>query len=262
MFCSTPATVDAGDPLLALTQGQNYLARVHEAILGIAMATDAAQVLQGLNDAIGHMGADVSAWCTCIEEAHGRGAYRYLLACDPRWCLEYEQNRAFLHDPWLAYGRRHADPILARDIPTANAEQRAVVDLAQAFGFKSTVVVPVPAGNGIRRVGVLYLGSATSSFFESAGYPTFSIVARSLGSELQAWWLRAMRARLIEDWRLTDLELLLLARERQGVGSKKIARELGSPVGTIDCRISRIMARLGVANRKAAAELAAEYGII
>jgi hypothetical protein len=260
--CYVPTAIERADHLLALTRQPDYVARVLEVVLTIPLAVDTADAVGALSDAIRCMGADVAAWCTFIQEAPDRAAYRFFVACDPRWCVEYEHCGGYLHDPWLAYARAHPEPIVASHIRVSGDRQSEVVQLAERFGFRSAVVVPVPAGAGITRVGMLCAGSRTPGFFESAGYEAFKVVARSLAWELQEWWLRTLRAGLIRNWRLNELDLLLLARERAGVGSKEIARELRSTPTAVDCRFARIIARIGVADRKAAAQIAAEYGVI
>lgn len=61
---------------------------------------------------------------------------------------------------------------------------------------------------------------------------------------------------------LTEVDLVLLAHERRGNPSKVMAKLLGTTVSAIDSRFRRINSRLGVPTRKAAARLAAEYGLI
>jgi len=215
-----------------------------------------------LKEAAVRMGADVAAWCIFVREAPERATYWFFLACDPHWCIEYESCGGYAHDPWLAYARTHSEPLVASGILAYGDRQAEVVRVAERFGFRSTVVVPVPAGKGVTRVGMLCVGSRAPGFFESAGYEAFRVLARSLATELQVWWLRTMRVELIREWCLTELELLLLARERAGIPSKEIARELKLTLGAVDCRFARVNARMGVANRRAAAQIAAEYGLV
>ena len=80
--------------------------------------------------------------------------------------------------------------------------------------------------------------------------------------ELHDWWVAQVKRELIVNARLTQDDLFLLTRERQGHSTKRIANELGTTPGSIDARFQRINAKLGVPNRKAAARVAAEYGLI
>jgi DNA-binding NarL/FixJ family response regulator len=80
--------------------------------------------------------------------------------------------------------------------------------------------------------------------------------------ELHEWWSARMRDDLIQDAHITVEDLALLSQEWLGHGTKAIARALRLTPASIDSRFQRINAKLRVANRKAAARLAAEYGLI
>ena len=247
--------------LAALTRRPDYFARINEIIVRLSVAPDAAAVTELLRLAVASIGADVATWCSFVHEG-GLASLRLLLACDPRWGIEYERHGWYTDDPWLAHARTCAEPALGKDLPLATQRQRDMVLAAEAFGFRSTVIVPVPAGEGLSRVGMLCVGSPTRGFFESDGYPLLRIATRSLASELQAWWLRRMGDELRRAWNVNAEELLLLGWERQGLRSKAIAARLGTSEVAIDCRFKRVNARLGVTGRRAAAQLAAEYGLI
>jgi DNA-binding NarL/FixJ family response regulator len=62
--------------------------------------------------------------------------------------------------------------------------------------------------------------------------------------------------------RITDDDLVLLRHERLGHATKVIASALDTTASSIDSRFQRVNQKLGVPNRKAAATLAAEYGLI
>jgi DNA-binding NarL/FixJ family response regulator len=61
---------------------------------------------------------------------------------------------------------------------------------------------------------------------------------------------------------LTGVDLDLLRQEHRGLSTKEIARELRLSAHGIDNKFRRLSARLGVSNRRAAAALAATYGLI
>ena len=54
----------------------------------------------------------------------------------------------------------------------------------------------------------------------------------------------------------------MLAQERLGRGTKAICSALQMSPTAVNSRFQRLNAKLGVPNRKAAAQLAAEYGLI
>jgi DNA-binding NarL/FixJ family response regulator len=80
--------------------------------------------------------------------------------------------------------------------------------------------------------------------------------------ELHEWWIARIRADLIATTRITDEDVLLLRLERQGRSTKHIAAELDMSKSAVDSRFQRLNVKLGVPNRRTAATLAAEYGLI
>jgi DNA-binding CsgD family transcriptional regulator len=137
-----------------------------------------------------------------------------------------------------------------------------VVELSTKYGFRSSLIVPAPSSGGLTRVGVLCLGSDSAGFFDDAGYPSFRMLARSLAMELHEWWIARIKRELIANVRLSDEDLQLLAQERLGHGTKAICSALQMSPTAVNSRFQRLNAKLGVPNRKAAAQLAAEYGLI
>jgi DNA-binding NarL/FixJ family response regulator len=88
------------------------------------------------------------------------------------------------------------------------------------------------------------------------------MVARPLAASLHEWWLARLRNELLAQARLTRSDLVLLEHERNGDGSKRIADALGRTTASVDSQFQRLIAKLRVHNRKDAARLAAEYGLI
>jgi DNA-binding NarL/FixJ family response regulator len=134
--------------------------------------------------------------------------------------------------------------------------------MAADYGFGSALIVPVPAAPGLTRLGVLCLGSWMPGFFEDEGLAAAKIAARPLAAALHEWWLARIRRELIEATAITPLELLLLDYEHRGFGTKRIARVTGWSTSSVDSRFQRLIAKLGVVDRSAAARLAAEYGLL
>jgi hypothetical protein len=100
------------------------------------------------------IGADVGFFLSFLSDGDCE-SFRFLLACDPRWCVDYEQQAWYANDPWLAYAKRHAEPVLASELKPRTASEVAVLRLAEEYGFRSTVIVPAPAGGGLTRLGML-----------------------------------------------------------------------------------------------------------
>lgn len=61
---------------------------------------------------------------------------------------------------------------------------------------------------------------------------------------------------------ITPTDLALLSLELRGHTTKTIARHLGVSISSVDSRFQRLNVKLGTVSRKAAAHLAAEYGLI
>lgn len=228
----------------------------------LAHAGDEAQAVGVLAAARKQMGADAAAFVSFVRDDPSHESFRFLLACDPVWCLEYERRAWYIDDPWLQYSLNHTEPARGEDIQPATAQQRDVVDLAAQFGFRSALIVPAPSSGALTRIGVLCLGSSTPAFFNDDGYLALKVLARSLAMELHEWWIGRIKNELIENARLTDEDLLLLMHERLGHTTKFIAAKLDMSPNSINSRFQRMNARLGVPNRKSAAQLAAEYGVI
>ena len=208
------------------------------------------------------MGLDASAFVSFIRDDASHDSFRFLLACDPVWCCEYEQKASYLADPWLTHALSSSEPARGHEIKTHTDKEREVLALAEKYGFRSALVVPAPSSGNLTRVGVLCLGSATTGYFDDEGYPALKLVARGLAMELHAWWMQHIRREMIQEARLTDEDLMLLAHERRGLCTKAMATVLKTSPQSINSRFQRMNARLGVPNRKAAAQMAAEYGLV
>lgn len=248
--------------LSELTGRPDYLPRAHEVIAKIPAAADAAAVVALLAEATQRIGGDVAAWCGFIQEDDVRAAFRFFLACDPRWCIEYEQQGWYVDDPWLAYARSNPEPTLGHRIALATDAQARMVARAEEFGFRSTIIVPVQGGGGLTRVGMLCVGSSTPRFFEADGYGALRVVARTLATEVHDWWLRRVGEEFRSTCQMTREDLRLLSGTRNGLNAKELARQLRKSPVAVDCRFQRINAKLGVRDRRTAARLAAEYGLI
>jgi DNA-binding CsgD family transcriptional regulator len=248
--------------LSELTSQPAYSDNVLTKIRLLDQAADEAQAVSALAAASNQMGTDAAAFVSFVKDNPSHESFRFLLACDPVWCLEYERRAWYTEDPWLQYSQQHTEPARAQDIAVYSSRQRAVVELAEQFGFRSALIVPAPSSTGLTRIGVLCLGSWTPGFFDDAGYLSLKVLARSLAMELHEWWIAKIKKELLESAQLSDEDLTLLAFERRGHSTKFIASKLHISPNAINSRFQRMNARLGVPNRKSAAQLAAEYGVI
>jgi DNA-binding CsgD family transcriptional regulator len=260
MSCSSPPP--EVKTLQQLTAASDYFARVSEVVNEIESTTDRWRAVELLEEATQRMGAQVAIFASFIRDDASGESYRLLLACDPQWCVEYEQKAWYENDPWLNYAIEHTAPIRGSEIPVATHAQRSIVELTQRFGFASSVIVPTPSSRGRSRRGVLCLGSSVPGYFEAEGYLKFKVVARSVAMELHEWWLKRLQEELVDASGITAAEVRLLHLERDGLSTKEISERLSMTPMTVNSRFQRIRAKLGVTTRKAAAHLAAEYGLL
>ena len=245
-----------------LTCDPGYTTGVSEVVQKIPSAIDEIEAVGLLAEASRRLGADVAAFGSFVRDDGSHESYRFLLACDAIWCHEYEKRASYAQDPWLAYAMHNSRPARGGEIPVSTKRQQAVVELAADYGFRSTVVVPAPSGGMLTRIGVLCLGSWQEGFFEDEGYATLKVASRSLAMELHEWWVAQVKRELIGNARISSEDLELLRLERLGKSTKQIAAVLGTSPGSINSRFQRVNEKLGVPNRRSAAILACEYGLI
>jgi Autoinducer binding domain len=254
-----------GDPrpsLLARARQPGYADAVLTLLRGLPNTREPADAVAALDEAARRMGCDVAAFVSFVRDDGSHESFRFLLACDPTWCHEYERRGWYANDPWLDYALNHSEPRRGYEIAPGSRPQREVAGLASQYGFVSAVIVPAPSSRGLSRVGVLCLGSWTANYFDDEGYLALKVVARSVAMEFHEWWIAQVKREVIANAHLSEDDLVLLRHEWQNHKTKVIARELGTTRVSIDSRFQRLTEKLGVPNRRAAAVIAAEYGLI
>jgi DNA-binding CsgD family transcriptional regulator len=245
-----------------VTRADGFASRVHEVLREVGSVPEPAGAVDLLARGVRQFGGTAGCFISFVREADTAATCRMLLACDPRWGTDYLVNGWFDIDPWLSHALRSEEPVVASALPVGTPAERAMVERAAEYGFRSVGVAPSPSAAGVSRVGVLYMASERVGFFEGEGFEDVRPLAQALSMELHAWWLRMLRQELGARVRLSQEELALLRHEDSGHGSKAIARVLGTQAKTIDCRFQRINAKLGAPNRKAAVRIAKLYGLL
>lgn len=240
----------------------DYLDRVGLIAERISGTAEQSTVLGLLRDGITALGVENAVYVSFVRDSVDVSACRFMLACDPAWCQQYLDAGYLAHDPWLAYAAHHSEPIRTSSLTVTQPEQRRATELIARNGFASAVLVPAHAGPGHSRISVLCLGSPTPGYFDGEGFGRLKIGARALASELHDWWRGRIRRELIVRAHITPSDLVLLRHERLGHSSKRIADELKVSASSINSRFQRMNTKLGVANRKLAAQLASECGLI
>jgi len=240
----------------------NYTDHVAAIAERIGEARDQATVHRLLVEGVRALGAEHAVFVSFIRDNADLSACRFMLVCEPGWCQRYLEVGCFAHDPWLAYAAHHSEPIPASSLPVLDAEGQRVIALAQQNGFTSAALVPAHSGAGHSRISLLCLGSTQPHFFDGEGFGRFRLGARLLAAELHDWWLARIRRDLIVKARITQADLELLRHEHQGHSSKRIAAELKVSKSSINSRFQRMNMKLGVPNRRLAARLAVECGLL
>jgi len=245
---------------IASTPG--YSTRVMELVERIHSVFDLPGVLAMLRSTTCTIGAEAGAYAVAIPEDESVRTLKILLAGDPLW--GYAQWRAcpIEEHPWFVYATEHHSPQVASRIPVITDAQHAAIAVAREHGFASALVVPTHCGGGLRRFGILCLGSSVDGDFEAQGTHVVHMLARSLAMELHEWFAHETRDSLLRATRLRALDLKLLTMQRYGLGSKAIAKRIGMSATSVDSRFRRINTRLACPSRKIAARRAAEYGLI
>jgi hypothetical protein len=256
--------VNAADPasLDKLTAQPGYVQAVVNAIAQVSRASSTAAAISLLKEASICLGADAATFTSFVQDDATLGSYRFLLACDPIWGVQYANNGWCRDDPWLRYAMYRTEPICADHLPPLNERERWVSEAAAHFGFISTLIVPAPSAAARSRVSVLCLGSRQADFFNCDACHIFRCLARGLAMELADWMHRQVRSELLAHARITADDLALLRHEQQGHSSKVIAAALNTEPKTIDCRFHRLSLKLGTPNRRAAVRLAEIYGLL
>ena len=240
----------------------DYPARITDLIGRITQATERPAMLALLREGANALGAENAMFVSFVRDDADMSACRFMLACDPDWCRQYLEAGLIPHDPWLAYAALHSEPILAGSLNAGDSMQQQVIDLAARNGFASAVLFPVHSGPGYSRISLLCMGSSVPGFFEDEGFRRFRIGARMLALEFHDWWLTQIRRELIDKVNLTSSDLVLLRHQHRGHSSKRIAADLRVSQSSINSRFQRMNIKLGVTNRRMAARLACEVGLI
>lgn len=241
---------------------QGYAAGVIDVIQKISRAPDREMIVELLHDAAHALGAEQALFVSFIRDEDSSESFRFILACNPVWCMAYQNQGWYANDPWLLYASAHSEPTSATEIPLRTKAQRDAAALAAQHGMSAAYVVPAPSSGGLSRLGVLILASSVPGYFDTPATGPLKLMARTLSMELHEWWVRHIRTEIIAKNRITPQDLELLACERRGMSTKAIAEVLQLTAGSVDNRFQRLNGKFQTPNRRASARLAAEYGLI
>lgn len=237
----------------------NRINQISDSIIGARDSGDLNAALRQLNDVLGCSG---SVFMSLARDDESLESYRYVVACPPAWCNEYNKNAWFTIDPCLLYAMTNSEPALIQDIPLRSTGQKNMMAAASLAGFKSGLVIPAHSSIGRSRMGVLYVGSRDPNFFNDATLAKTRILLRSLSGELLDWWIRKARTELLGESTLSVEEIELLRLSHAGHKSKEIAQHMSASKAAVDQKLFRISSKFGTSSRKIAAQMAHDFGML
>ncbi len=80
--------------LSEITKRPEFFANCAEISLRVSKSADASEVAALLGEAASLLGADAAAFGSFVKDDETYESYRFIVACDATWCLEYERGRA------------------------------------------------------------------------------------------------------------------------------------------------------------------------
>jgi len=229
------------------------------AIQSLHDASDPFDLLVALHRATRAFGVRASACVHVVPDPERATQVLLLLACDPDAAWAYRPAGAWLDHPWLRHARDHTEAVSAS---TLDAPPCAGTDGGPPPDLSPILIVPTHSGGGTGRFSGLMLDTTCLPGASPLAPEACRLLAHSLAGELHEWWLRRTRAELQHHARLRSDDLRMLEFERQGLGTKQIARLLGLSSTAVASRFQRINAKLDVNSRRNAALRAAIHRLL
>lgn len=226
----------------------------------IAQASDRGEIQGLLHRATVALGAERSFFASMRGDGIDR-SYAFVLDCDPAWWHRYRAAYPLEKNPWLVYATRHSAPIRTMQ-DTSAGEPPKDLGGAPHPGFASAMLLPAHSGRSHHRASLLCFGHSSAGYFEHPKFAKVQVTARGFAMELHDWWTVQEQQDLAQRTHLSEGEVRLLSRHAAGLSSKQIANEMHVSCESINSRFQRIIAKLGVRNRRAAARMAIECGLI
>lgn len=233
------------------------------AIQALHDASDPCDLLVALCQATRAFGVRASACVHVVPDPEHATEVMLLLACGVEQAWAHRHAGAWLDHPWLRHARDHAEVVPASmlDAPVPDAADGRLAQEA-ATDRAAILIVPTHSGGSTGRFGALIIDTTPLPGSAPFAPETIRLLAHGLAGELHEWWLRRTRSELTRRARLRSDDLKLLGFERQGLGTKQIARLVGMSAAAVHSRFRRISTKLGAANRRNAALRAAIHGLL
>lgn len=259
---SSPAILEPGACPIAPACGAGELTDISEVAAQVAFASDQAELLHLLRTGCASLGVERAAFVSLDDGKSDDSPFRVMLHCPAWWCHQYLERGGPRVDAWARYAIRESEPVFASALNIVDPAQRALADLATEAGFVSTLLIPAHSGTQQSRVSLLCLGHSMSGYFEAPGIRGLRVHARALAMELHDWWVAHIRRETVDRIHITGDEQLLLEHCVLGHTSARIGKELCISRAAVNSRFQRLHAKLGVKNRRTAARIAVECGLV
>jgi DNA-binding CsgD family transcriptional regulator len=201
---------------------------------------------------------------TLLKDSKNRDSFRFQSGCDPNWFNLYNHRKWHEIDPFIAYGKLFSKPILLSDMVGKSDGSRGSADYFENIhnhGFKSGLVIPCHSVS-TKRMGVLIVGNDLSINEGDEKLKMHRVSLRSIGYELLDWWIDHLQAKVIDKSKLKQQDLSLLKMAYNDLSASDMGLSIGLNVSQVNNRFRNINALFQVDNKKEAAILAMEYGII
>lgn len=232
------------------------------AIVQIAQATDPPTLAEKLRSATVAIGASASLYTAAVPDGDREMSCFTVLAGHPAYAHAQNELGPMTSHPWFRFARMNLTSGSDRQVEIREASDKAAMELASRYGFRSCFIVPTPSANDLDRLGMLCVGSEHPDDFEGPQAGVVRTLARALAAELHDWLLHCLHERLLQTAQLEAADMQLLAMEQRGLQSKQIAVLTGLSKATIDSRFQRINTRLHCSTRRASALRAVAYGLL
>lgn len=187
-----------------------------------------------------------------------------LVGCTPSWVQRYVQQRWYLSDPLLKRAVDSERPVMGSEIERNDDIARRIAQNSARHAIFAAACFPSPArAPGIHaRFGcVVFVSSLSAAQAEPAVKRHMALLRGAVSTAIDAWVdvLKADAARRIE---LTNTELAVLMRWRNGETAERSARAMVATESGINYHRRSIKSKLGATNLKDAYAMAADLGLL
>lgn len=217
-----------------------------------------------LQDIFKDIGVSSFIFLTLLQDSKNRDSYRYHIGCNPNFFNIYNSRKWHAIDPFIAHAKKVGKPILIDEL------KRKILDESQSqkdffynlseYGFKAGIIIPAYTASN-KRMGLLIAGN-DDCLDGNLILQRNRVTLRAIASELLDWWVVKLQSKAVDVSKLKteDLQLLKLAYFQNTASD--MALSLGLTTSQVNNKFRVINELFDVDNKKDAADIAMEYGII